>query len=731
MMKNDKQMLDMLRNEFEKSSESAKVPLRLQKESMVAMLKKEVNNENRENVSRTEKVTHKEADFSDKTGTKKSKIIELRKYSAIAAMFAFVTLGAFTMSTNTATIAMAQRDNFFSKTKEAVGELLENPEDFKEVEKIIYADSEDNKNNDKRQSHQSDGSQKNPSEGGKDDKKPSFSIQEILAEFFSGYQSVDPNEKVNNGTAETPAVATPEVVAPGVIAPGIVSPEVIAPQGNSPSVNTPENKKEETVSHHIVEADTVKSVGNKLYVLTTAVDSETGNITEKIEVVKKVDSENAMESVSHITLCENVVSGAYEECRAVQIYGDILIAILERKDFDTETKTIAKYYNINKPEEPVRIHVQDGKYLYSSVNGNNLLLFTDKGAHGSDYSVRPVFSVDGKETALDAQTDIFKPAAETIIDSSYYFITVTDVTDFEKPVGYFAAVGIGKQFNCFENAIVVTREWATTSENETKGSLTEFYRFNIEGTTVNPPVTVAVEGSVVSGVYVNPENEDLMFVTSLANEDRFYSVDKNMKSSPRYVKLPEGKKVDAVRFIGKKAYLTSGNETMVINTSLSLVNDISGIIPAKLIMGSVYGIADSKLLDIYTDENGAMTFRLFDVSDPENPSVATDYVLDVKYNVISPLESKNVLIIPEKELFGIPAVVDDPDAGAEYSAYLIFSVANEKIELVGICRHNEFYVSDAAVNAVYDNGVIYTVSGEKISAFSADTFERISKHEIK
>ena len=41
MMKNDKQMLDMLRNEFEKSSESAQIPLKLQKESMVAMLKNE------------------------------------------------------------------------------------------------------------------------------------------------------------------------------------------------------------------------------------------------------------------------------------------------------------------------------------------------------------------------------------------------------------------------------------------------------------------------------------------------------------------------------------------------------------------------------------------------------------------------------------------------------------------------------------------------------------------
>ncbi len=700
MMKNDKQMLDMLRNEFEKSSESAKVPLRLQKESMVAMLKKEVNNEN------------KETDFSVKTGTKSSKITNLRRFGAAAAMFAIIAFGAYALTSNTSTIAMAQRDEFFSEIKKKGGGLLKNPEDFAEIERILFSDSENKVPDVSKQPQQSGQPGDVTTSDGKGDEPASVNVQEILNKFFNGYQNVDPIEKAENETVETPGI--------------------IAPEDNSPSVNNiPSNGAEVVAAHRTVEADTVKSIGNYLYVLTTAVDNKTGSITEKVEVMKKVGSGKEMTSVSHITLCENVVAGAYEECKAVQIHGDILIAILERNDFDTESKTVAKYYDINNPEKPVRTHMQDGKYLFSCVNGNNLLLFTDKSAQGSDYSVEPVFSVNGKETALIAETDIFKP--DMITDNSYYFITVTDITDFEKPVGYFAFLGIGKQFNCFENAIVVTREWATSSknENEPKGSLTEIFRFNIEGTTVSNPVTDVVEGSVVSGVYINPKNEKLMLVTSVAETDRFYILEKEMKSDPKYVNLPEGKKADAVRFIGRKAYLASGNETMIINTSLSPIVGISGTIPSRLIMGSLYEISDSKLVDIYADENGAVTFRLFDVGDPEHPSDATKYVLGENHNVISTLDSKSILIIPEKEMFGIPAVVDDPDAGAEYSAYLIFSTSNGKIELAGICRHNEFYVGDAAVNAVYDKDVIYTVSGEQISAFSADTFERISKFEMK
>lgn len=710
MMKNDKQMLDMLRNEFEKSSESARVPLRLQKESMVAMLKKEADSEN------------KETDFSVKTGTKTSKITNLRKYSAAAAMFALIALGAFVVSTNTSTIAVAQKDDFSSKFEKLKDEIIKNVENSEQLEKIVFFDFDGKKQNQSEQPHQSEqtsGPQTDPAPDGNDNGTLSADPQGDLSDFFSGYQNVDPAEKAQDETVETP----------GVIAP---------PETASPAVSSGSNA-EVVAAHSTVEADTVKSAGDFLYVLTTSVDSKTGNITEKIEVVKKVGADNSMNAVSHIVLCENVVAGAYEECKAIQIHGNILIAILERKDFDTESKTIAKYYDINNPVRPVRTHIQDGKYLFSSVSGNNLLLFTDKGVQGSDYSVKPAFSVDGKETVLNLETDVFIPGMST--DNSYYFITVTDITDFGKPVGYFAAAGVGKQFNCFETAIVVTREWATSSknENEPKGSITELFRFDIEGTKIHRPVITVVEGSVISGVYVNPKNENLMFVTSVTNGNRFYIIEK-IKDSERnkekpelntkYVQLPEGKKVDAVRFMGKKALLISGSETTIINTALSPIVSISGTIPSG-VKGSLYEISDSKLLEVYTDENGTVKFRLFDVSDPEHLSDATEYILEEKYNVISSLDSKSILLIPEKEMFGIPVVADDPEAGAEYSAYLIFNTASGKIEPAGICRHNEFYVSDAAVNAVYDSGIIYTVSGEKISAFSAETFGIKAKHEMK
>lgn len=690
MMKNDKQMLDMLRNEFEKSSESAKVPLRLQKESMVAMLKKEASKENN---------SQKETDFSVKTGTKNSKITNLRKYGAIAALFAIVVFGASMLSSSSTTIARA--DDFSSQLKDQLGELLVNPESFDEI-KIISAHKET-----PDQPEQPTNPAVNPTDTDSE-KLPSINTPEIIVSIFGGYQSADSIKNDVSNTAENPATTESA--------------------DNFSSANTVTGETEVIPAQSDVEADIIKSSGKYLYILTTTKDNVTGNITEKIQIVEKIGSGNEMSTLSYITLCENVVAGAYEECIAIQIYENTLIAILQRKDFDTESKTIAKYYNINNPEEPFRTHVQDGKYFFSSINGSNFCLITDKSEEGKDYSVVPAFSVDGVRTELTTD-DVFIP--QTTPEKSYHFITVTDVANPESPVGYLATAGTGNRFQYFESAIVITREWVTIAEKEGEpnGSLTEIYRFNYDNSSISKPLTNAVEGSVI-GSYINPKNDSLMIAADVTGSNRIYVLDKSMESVNKFEDILPGKKIDSVKFIGQNVYLTAGSETTILNFSIPKVSTNLGTTPAKLFEGNLYEISDSKLLDICTDENGFVAFRILDLNDLEHSSDAAKYVPEEKYNILSSLDSRSIMVIPQKEMFGVPAVVSDAEAGAEYSAYMIFDVSDGEIKLVGICRHDEFYVGDAAVRAVYDNGTIYTVSGEKISAFSAETFEKIAKHEI-
>ena len=80
MNKKDKELLEQLKGELNKAASEVKVPERLQKDNIVAML-----NESKKSES--------EKDFSAKTGYKDNNIIVLRRITAVAAMLVIV-LGA-------------------------------------------------------------------------------------------------------------------------------------------------------------------------------------------------------------------------------------------------------------------------------------------------------------------------------------------------------------------------------------------------------------------------------------------------------------------------------------------------------------------------------------------------------------------------------------------------------------------------------------------------------------
>ncbi len=680
-MKNDKQMLEMLGKELKKSSESAKIPLRLQKESMVAMLKNEGN---------------KETDFSDKTGTKKSKTADFRKYAAAAAMFIMVLAGAFSMITGTKltpiSAKIVKEDIFYSGYKGA--EFVKPPKSIEELENVLNAAFKEGGTNESEHPVKNQDN-KTPDVG---TEHATVGAQEIIERLYEGYQSaaVEDDETVGNLSAASAAMSGTDVV-----------------------------------SAQSTDADIKKTNGEYLYIVATGRDTQTGNMTEQIKIVKTVSAEE-MKTVSSITLCDNAVAGAYEECIAIQLKNNILIAILGRKDFDSETKTTAVYYDITDPEKPekIRVHTQDGKYLFSSFRGNSFCLVTDKNVSGADFSVVPAFMVDGTRADLVLE-DIFISVKDP--EASYIFITVTDVSAFESPVGCLAILGSGKQLYCTEGAITVAREFVSfeTEGKASSGSLTEIHRFNVEGSSIAYAGTCVVKGSLIGGVSVNSKNDYMMLATAVSDSSNIYVFDKNMEFVSGLEEILPGKKIDAVKFIGRKGYLASEDETVIINLLVPKFPKAAGVISSKLFVGNLYEISDSKLLDVYTDENGKTTFRLFDVSDPENPSDAAKYVLDENYALPSSVDSRSIMIASDKEMFGVPVVASDGENGTEFSAYMIFDASEGKIEPVGLCRHDNFYVGDAAVRAVYNNGTVYTVSGGKISAFSVDDCERISQCEIR
>ncbi|MBQ8764265.1 MAG: beta-propeller domain-containing protein [Clostridia bacterium] len=676
-MKNDKQMLEMLKNEFEKSSENANIPLKLQKESIVNMLKNE---------------EHKETDFSVKTGTHKSKIIVIRRMAAAAAMLAVVIVGVLAMRADG--VKVVKRDTFY-KSYEGT-ELVKSAQSYKEVEaavKEILGESEAEPNSVPQNNKPS--SQKSENYTVADGEK-------LLNKLYEGYRNIVAAEKAVSEIGESLYAAGNAYTGADVVS---------------------------SVSD--VDADIVKTNGEYLYIVTTGKNLSTGGMTEQIKIIKAVPA-NEMRVVSTVTLSDKVVAGAAEECIEIYLKDNILIALLGRKDFATETETAAVYYDISNPEKPVKIreHTQEGKYLFSSLNENSLCLVTDKQVAASDTGLVPSFGIDGKITNLDAE-DIFISVQDP--EASYIFITVTDISDFSKPVGRLAILGSGKQLYCSERAITAAREFVSVEadENGAYPSLTEICRFNINGASIVFAGSYVVEGSLLGGISVNDENGYLVAATSVADSSNIYVFDKNMNFISGLQKIFPQKKVDGFKLIGNKGYVACGDETMIIDLSSPKLPKVAGTIPSKLFTGNLYEISETKLLGISSNSDGSATFRLFDVSDSENPFVAAEYTLAKNYFPLSSADSRSVMVEPDMGIFGVPVVISDNETGSEVSAYMMFDVSGGKITPAGSCRHAESYVGDAAVRATCVDGTVYTVSGKNIVAFTAEKWEKTAVCEIR
>ncbi|MBR3781713.1 MAG: beta-propeller domain-containing protein [Clostridia bacterium] len=674
MMKNDKQMLDMLRNELEKSSESVKIPLKLQKESMVAMLKND---------------KHNETDFSVKTGTNKPNTFALRNLAAVAAMLALVIVGILAMRADG--IKVIRKDTFYSGYEGA--EIVRSAQSYEEVESAVKEILGEGKTEGQSKPQ----GEKNPVQTGVSQTVTNGTKNESFDKLYEGYQYIVAVEKQTGSEIGENALYT-------------ASADVVSVQNS-------------------VDADIVKRDGDYLYIVTTGKNSETGSMTEQIKIVKSVPAEE-MHGVSTVTLSVNEIAGAFRECIEIYVKDNILIAILAKKDFETEGETTAIFFDVSNPEFPVKIreHTQNGKYLFSSMNGNGFCLVTDKQITAN--KLVPEFDVNGTKTSLSAE-EIFISVKDP--EASYIFITVTDISAFEKPVGRLAILGSGKQLYCSESAITATREFASVEpdENGLYPSFTELYRFNISGASVSLAGSYVVEGSVSGGVSVNGETGYLTVVTVLSDSCNLCIFDENMGFVSGLVKIFPHKNIDDIRFIGENGYLSSGDETLIVDLSSAKSPKVAGTIQSKVFTGSLYEISESELLEINMNSDSTVKFRLFDVSNPGNPTVASEYTLESDCYTLSSLDVRSIMIVEQEGIFAIPVVMNDKEKGTEISAYAVFDVSDGEIALAGICRHDESYVSDAAVRAAYNNSAIYTVSGKKIVAFSIGSFEKISDCKIR
>lgn len=708
MNKKDKQLLDSLRTEFEKSADSAKVPLRLQKESIVSLIESKGN---------------EKQDFSDKTGSKNDNIVILRRLAATAAMLAIIVVGALAMRSNS--VKMTKVDTFYENS--ASINQIKNAKSDSEVENVIKEIINRNANK------------------GNAENNPQQQTPSVLP--TQNGNSVNPSPAVTE--PQSPVSSYENLIAvkeDGISDAGIYGASYAF--ANSSVVSSAED----------YQADIVKKDGDFLYIVTFATSQETGGMIEQIKIVKAVPAKE-MKVVSTVTLSEYSSAETVDKCIEIYVKNGRLIALISRTDSASEkTSTIAVYYDISKPEAPVKIreHIQEGAYVFSSLQENNLCLVTDKSltSLSDTEKVIPSYTVDGESYVLDVKKEIFMVNDP---DASYIFITVTDISDFSRPVGRLAILGSGKKLYCFPYAITFAREFVCVEANEDGiyENKTEVCRFNLNGTSVVFAGSYMIDGSLVGGLSLDEENGTLRAITAGTETSNIYVFGEKMEPVSANSITHSGEKAIGSKFIGSNGYIVvkgeNGEQTMIIDLSNPEKPSAAGKITTEGFSDSLHVISDSLILaskteDVFVekeiiDANGEITvaeekkelvsFTLFDVSDPKNPKATATHTVGINHAVLSANDSRGITVIPEKNMFGIPVKIYDKENQKETSAYMMFDVSDKTFVNAGYFNHNETAVGSAATRSLYENGVLYTVSGEKIVAFSIDDRSIIAENEIK
>ncbi len=671
MKKSDKQILDMLEKEINKSAQNAEIPLKLQRESIVNMLEREQN----------------KADFSQETGNsrgKNSNIIVLRKLTAIAAMLAIVVSGVLVMRSVNG-VKVVKTDSFYEGYKG--NPPVKNAQSYEDVEIAVREILSEKSENTAKATE--------PKVGKHSQTEATLTKKDIKS-FFEGYGGFI--AAVNSGK-----------------------------ENESDSIKTVDSNEPDGVSSYgDFKADILKNDGEFLYIASTGVDEKTGEAVEQIKVVK-AQTDGTMNEVSSIVLSGVASKENFDECVEIYLKSNKLIAILNRHSYtfsntavNDSISTVAVYYDISNPYAPkkIREHIQDGKYISSNLYKARLCLVTAK-TIPSDSETIPSYSINGKTV---------KPKAENIFiavndpEASYLFVTVTNVADFRKGVGCLAVLGCGDEVYCSSSALAVSRNFVSV-EADKKGEhkkLTEVYRFSVSDYSIDFSGSYIVEGELVGGVSVDEKDGSMKVVTSTNKANNIYVLNSEMEFVSGLQDVFAGERVTSVKYIGSNCYVSVDGEeekTMIIDFSDPSQPVVAGTIPEKVFTDDLYAVSDGILLGIKESESGEVALTLFDVSNPNEPKASASYTLDKSCYSLFAGDSRSVMLDSDKKIFGIPIVKKNAEDGTEISAYALFDASDGTIASLGTYNHDISYIGDAAVRGTCIEDILYTVSGGKIVAF--------------
>ena len=447
-----------------------------------------------------------------------------------------------------------------------------------------------------------------------------------------------------------------------------------------------------------------------------------------------------------------------------------LVLVLERSEIYTniynnrimydvayaDTETLVIFYDIrgnNNLVERRRIEVE-GAYTNSRLIGENLYFLSTKYLYNKDEDLVPEYLdtvISNEKQKVDVEKMLYVPDSN---NTSYLTIVSVNINE-NKKANIKTVLGAGNEIYCTDSNLYITY---TKYNGDTRDYSTNIYKFKLIDTNIISNATAIIAGRPLNQFSMNEYNNNFIIVTTneywvgndINNKNDLYVLDENLKEIGKLENFSRNENLEAVRFMGDKAYVVTFERTdplFVIDISEPTEPRILGKLEIPGYSSYLHPYDETHIIGIGQDVEiedtkygeievvKGVKVSLFDVSDFNNPKEIDSLIIgekaytDVQYN------HKAVLFSKDKNLLAFP--ISNNVDGKIKNQYLVLSVGlengitlEESIEHGEINEENRTY-STKINRGLYIKDCLYTLSNKKIEVMKLNTFNKISEIELK
>ena len=404
----------------------------------------------------------------------------------------------------------------------------------------------------------------------------------------------------------------------------------------------------------IDEADIVKTDGKYIYFV---------NDDKEVVIYSAEDGKTEKLSVIGYSGVENYIDDIY-------LSGDRLITVGRYyRDDSQESCSGIVVYDITDRKNPKELYdfSQSGDILSSRMTGGYVYLVTNDYVYRGGRTV-PLCGSTGSLSSLKAGDICCVPEPQT---SSYIVLSAIDITSgTQGKTATKAILGSGEDIYCNDhNLYSVSGEW-NSKDNVYS---TRIVRASLDGLRVKFNATAKVRGYALSQFAMDEKDGYFRIATTSErggiDVNNLFVLDSELKEAGSVTGFARNESIKAVRYVGDKAYVITYeaiDPLFIIDLSDPENPAIEGEVMIDGFSTLLIPVSESRMLGIghATGDNGyggeydsGLKLALFDISDPSKPEVLDS--MEFK-DMTSPAQSDHhaLMVNAEAGYYAIPYSID-------------------------------------------------------------------------